>query len=177
MTCMKGLFSLIECRKTGETFDEYLTVLKELRKTCEICDCMDDSLLKDQLINGIVHSNLQEKLLQKRGSSLGKCTDACHTAESAAKQVKEMLHSEMNHVGLGLHPRSCKPQPGARPTHSGPRIQPTGENNTSGQNGQGNTQCRFCGRYHVSQPGVCPALRCKCNVWKAGTFCCKVSNA
>ena len=57
-------------QKPGETFDEYLTALKELRKTCEICDCMYDTLLKDQIINGIVDSNLQEKLLQKRGLSL-----------------------------------------------------------------------------------------------------------
>ena len=50
-------------QKRDETFDEYLTALKELRKTCNICDCMYDTLLKDQIINGITDSSLQEKLL------------------------------------------------------------------------------------------------------------------
>lgn len=45
-------------QKEGKTFDEYLTVLKELCKTCGICDCMHDVLLKDQIINGIPDINL-----------------------------------------------------------------------------------------------------------------------
>ena len=101
-------------QKRAETFG--LTTRKELRKSCGICDCMYQAILKDQILNGIIDSHLQEKLLQKRAPTLDKCIGACRAAESGAKQANEMSHSEVNRV----HPRSSIPWSGIRPSHSGP---------------------------------------------------------
>ena len=59
-------------------------------------------LLKDEFLNGILDSNMQDMLLEERGLTVDKCVNACDAAESAAKQEKEMLHSEVNRV----YPRS-----------------------------------------------------------------------
>ena len=156
-------------QKRGETFDEYLTALKELRKTCNICDCMYDTLLKDQIINGITDSSLQEKLLQKRGLSLNKCIDACRAAESAAKQVKEMSQSEVNRVDL--HPGNRAQRRDRPMLQVRSRTQPAGEASAPSQDKK---QCRFCGRYHAFQPGACPARTRKCNkCGKTGHFAAK----
>ena len=156
-------------QKRGETFDEYLTALKELRKTCNICDCMYDTLLKDQIINGITDSSLQEKLLQKRGLSLDKCIDACRAAESAAKQVKEMSQSEVNRVDL--HPGNRAQRRDRPMLQVRSRTQPAGEASAPSQDKK---QCRFCGRYHAFQPGACPARTRKCNkCGKTGHFAAK----
>ena len=37
----------------GETFDNYLTELKNMRKTCNFCQCLSDSLLRDRIVLGI----------------------------------------------------------------------------------------------------------------------------
>ena len=37
----------------GETFDNYLTELKHMRKTCNFCQCLSDSLLRDRIVLGI----------------------------------------------------------------------------------------------------------------------------
>ena len=77
-------------QKHSETFDQYLTELKEKIKYCDICDCMQDRLLKAQIILSISDSNLQEKLLQEKKLQLDKCIDMCRAAESAASQVKDL---------------------------------------------------------------------------------------
>ena len=98
----------------------------------------------------------------RRGPTLDKCIDARRVAESAAKQAKEMSNPEANRA---------RPRSRIRPTHSGHQVQPPGENSSSDQRSQGKRQCRFCGRHHVLQPGVCSALRRKCDTCgKMGHF-------
>ncbi len=103
-------------QKEDESFDQYINELRELRKRCDFCSCMEDKLLKDQVITGIRNSVLRERLLQKRGLSLAKCLDMCRASESASSQAKEMAQAaapttaEVNRIDKTQQPRQYGPR-------------------------------------------------------------------
>ena len=41
-------------QRSDESIDGYVTELKHLSKSCNFCDCLCDSLLRDKLVMGIV---------------------------------------------------------------------------------------------------------------------------
>ena len=49
-------------QQDGETFDNYLTALKSLAKTCNFAD-LHDSLLRDRLVIGKKSNNTRKRLL------------------------------------------------------------------------------------------------------------------
>ena len=46
----------------GENFGEFLRTLKELHESCDICNCKYNTLLKDQISNGLPDARLRERL-------------------------------------------------------------------------------------------------------------------
>ena len=56
---MKGLSSIQETKKEGETADEYITVLYELIETCEYGTLKED-ILRDRLVVGIRDKRMSE---------------------------------------------------------------------------------------------------------------------
>lgn len=40
-------------QQEDETIDQYLTALYNLAKTCNFCDCLNDSLIRNRLVIGI----------------------------------------------------------------------------------------------------------------------------
>ena len=129
-------------QQKGETFDEFLLTLREMQKTCDVCEHMADKFLRDQVIFGVRGDSVCEKLLQERQLTLPKTIDMCRAAESASVQAKDMATAsptEVNRVSGRKH--SHKKWKGGRnaPHHE-------------------KKECRFCSKWHTITAGVCPAL-------------------
>ena len=57
-------------QQIGESFEDYVSVLRNLASTCGFCDRLGDSLIRDKMILGVSDSNVRKLLLQKRNFSL-----------------------------------------------------------------------------------------------------------
>lgn len=60
-----------------ETFDEYLLALKGLISSCKY-DIQRYSLLRDQIVVGIVDNDTREQLLSQSTLDLKKAAEICH---------------------------------------------------------------------------------------------------
>lgn len=60
-----------------ETFDEYLLALKGLLSSCKY-DTQRYSLLRDQIVVGIVDNDTREQLLSQSTLDLQKAVEICH---------------------------------------------------------------------------------------------------
>ena len=65
-----------------ESIDTYVTVLRNLAKSCNFCDCMRDSLIRDRIVLGVNNNAIRKKLLQVRGLTLSQCIDTCRSNEA-----------------------------------------------------------------------------------------------
>ena len=80
-------------QENGESFDEYLTSLKVLAKTCNF-GSLKDELIRDRIVCGIRDMGTRKKLLQEAGLTLQKCVNTCRSAETTATQMKAMSGKE-----------------------------------------------------------------------------------
>ena len=80
-------------QQTGESFDDFLVSLRELVKTCNFCsDACTQKNIRDQIIEGLLHDDTVEDLLQETDLTLAKAVRKCQ-AQEAAKKQRAMLHS------------------------------------------------------------------------------------
>ena len=108
MTPMKDTVFRCRMQRDDETVDEYITALRKLIKTCNVCGHMQDEFLKDQIIFGLIDSTTREKLPQERPLALNKCLDMCRAAESATKQAKEIAAGAKAEVNcINFNHRGC----------------------------------------------------------------------
>ena len=70
-----------------EAIDAYVAALKILQKTCNFCDCLKDSLLRDRIVFGVRDNGLRKRLLQERSLDLSRCIDICRTHENITSQM------------------------------------------------------------------------------------------
>ena len=71
-----------------ESIDAYVATLRTLARTCNFCECVKDSLLRDRIVFGVKNAQTRKKLLQERKLSLKKCIDMCRSAEVTTTQMK-----------------------------------------------------------------------------------------
>lgn len=81
-------------QKDGESFDAYLTELKQIIKDCEFGNALRDSLLRDRVVCGIREETTREKLLQTEDLTLEKCVNTCRIGESSANQLKTLTDTK-----------------------------------------------------------------------------------
>ena len=55
-----------------ESVEAYITELRELMMSCNFCDCLRDTLLRDKIVQGVTNKNLRKRLLQERKLTLKK---------------------------------------------------------------------------------------------------------
>lgn len=146
-------------QKDTEEVDEFVNSLRELIKTCGLCDHKDmrEKFLRDQIIFGIKDNVLREKLLQERKLTLHRCLDMCRAAESASAQAKSITEGGTAEVSFIKHKgyRRGNPTPGSKAkygSHQRAGPQPSGRQK----------HCRFCGRDHEMSRDKCPAYGEKC---------------
>ncbi|GFR97874.1 hypothetical protein ElyMa_002756100 [Elysia marginata] len=127
-----------------ETTDQFITALKTLSSTCNFCDCMKESLLRDRLVTGIRNPETRKKLLERRKLALQDAIDICRATESSASQIKEMDHRQTSSDTIN----KIVKQP-SRPF----KVRPTSAQAT----------CKFCGGQHQFLKSKCPAYGKVCS--------------
>ena len=75
---------------SGENIESYITALRDLAKTCNFCNCLHDSLIRDRLVLGILDNGTRKLLLQKKKLTLKEAISICKGAEATQTQMKSM---------------------------------------------------------------------------------------
>ena len=154
---------------SGESIDEYLSVLRNMAKTCGFCDCMRDLLIMDRLLLGISDDKTREELLSTHDLTLNKAIDICRGMEAASLHMKALKNEEINKIkdiskktkksGLDKHQHKTKKPP------------------QSDDQKPAKKKCLYCLQIHVMKKELCPAWGKTCaacgerNHFKASKKC------
>ena len=86
-------------QESGETIDQYVTVLRRLSETCEF-ETLKNSLIKDRIVLGVNNTKVRERLLRVQDLTLEKALDVVRSAEATERQLKELDNDQSVH-GIG----------------------------------------------------------------------------
>ena len=134
-------------QQENESIDAYVTALRTLAKTCNLCDCMRDSIIRDRIVLGIQGHRTRKWLLQERSLTLSKCFDLCKSSEATNLQLKTIsgAQNEDVHAVKDKHPPSSRRDDKYKKSRVGkPKT------------------CKFCGKARPFEKGKCPAWGAKC---------------
>ncbi|XP_039299843.1 uncharacterized protein LOC120355483 [Nilaparvata lugens] len=81
-------------QQENEPFNNFLTDLKKLVKSCEYKD-QTDSLIRDRIVLGVFDKGLQERLLRVQDLTLDNAIDFCRAAELGKNRVEDIA-SKLN---------------------------------------------------------------------------------
>ncbi|CAB4015835.1 Hypothetical predicted protein, partial [Paramuricea clavata] len=129
-----------------ESVDNFVAELKTLAKTCNLCECLRDSLIHDRIVLGIKNEQTTKKLLRTRDLTLNKCIDICRSEEVTDMQVKSLAEPE--NINQLQSKAKIKPRvfEGKKRLQSGKKV-----------------SCKFCGYEHAPDKKKCPAWGKTCN--------------
>ncbi|MES9973307.1 MAG: reverse transcriptase domain-containing protein, partial [Candidatus Thiodiazotropha sp.] len=142
-------------RKPEETIMQYVTELQAIARNCNFCQCMYESLLRDQLARGIENGVTTRKLLSMKNLTLEQCIDICSSEENTDTHYRQMQPARQSQEVYAIAP---------------PRGPPPSVTDRS---------CRFCGTRHQRTKENCPAWgkTCmKCRKKNHFARCCQSSN-
>ena len=98
-------------QESGESIDEYVSMLRNMAKTCGFCDCMRELLIMDRILLGILDDKTREELLSTHDLTLVKDIEICHAREAATIHMKALKNEEINKVkGTQKQKKSMKPR-------------------------------------------------------------------
>ena len=158
-------------QEEGETFDDFLTELRILRKSCNFCEACSDGLLRDRIVGGIRDTALRQKLLSENQLTLKKTEDMCRAKEKAKKGAK--MFNERDEVELDevthrfgrnrivnnnqavRHRSSTRGGRAAAPTSASNRT--TSAPAATSRPTRPERACRFCVTFHSWGRRHCPA--------------------
>ena len=148
-------------KNENETVDQYVTALRTLTQTCNFCNCLRDSLIRDRLVIGINDNATQKKLLQDRKLTLTKAIDICRSSETTKKQVKKIqANSEANEgeINAFVNNKTETGSTGTGSTGTGRR-----DDRRIGLDRRDNKiKCKYCGTMHQRKKELCPAFGSRC---------------
>ena len=134
-------------QESGESIDEYVSVLRNMAKTCGFCDCMRELLIMDRILLGILDDKTREELLSTHDLTLVKALEICRAREAATIHMKALKNEEINKVkGTQKQKKPMKPR-----------------DRTKGKQHQTETtratikKCYFCKQVHAMRKESCPA--------------------
>ena len=100
-------------QKSGETIDQYVTVLRKLSESCEL-STLKNSLIKDRIVLGISDTKTRGRLLRISDLTLEKTIDMVRSAEATEIQLRHKENDSAVH-GIGVakknHHTERHPQP------------------------------------------------------------------
>lgn len=153
-----------------ETIDEYITVLKNLSKTCDFNEIKED-LIRDLFICGLNHkySYIREKLLSEGDKKLDKIIEMAKVLETTKEQSKEFSEEgrksfigqlRNNHPKMQLH--QFNSQSKSKSGYNLTKPSQHGQQYKKGQIGQSSDKkiCNRCGQQHYNNK--CPAINATC---------------
>lgn len=155
-------------QQPGEGVDAFLTGLKKHSKTCDF-GALQDSLVKDRLVCGIIDNTTRERLLREEDLTLEKAVKVCKAAELVKERSRELQASSsvihtVNKNG-SARPKTQRVSTKAQAQATGRAYQQSTARGTTSQANKGHGElsqrvkekhhCRRCDNWHVS--GKCPA--------------------
>ena len=136
------------CRNqdAGETVESYITTLRKMVKTCNF-GRLEDRLVRDRVMTGILDENLRSKLLEVRQLDLKHCVDCSRAFESSKHKTRATTASQPAHDDLHwVKNRKLT-------NKSGNQRKPVDNLKK---------KCKFCGKLHVLYKRHCPAFGKEC---------------
>lgn len=124
----------------GESFELYVSALRQLVKSCNYCNNCIDSLLRDRIVLGIRDANTQSALLKERNLTLGKATDICRAAENASTHLLALQSKPYAESVNKLKPRQVTPKREVEVM-----------------------RCKYCDKVHPMLKSKCPAYGKTCS--------------
>lgn len=156
-------------QKDGQTIENYAKELRTMSRTCKFGD-LQESLIRDRIICGIIDNGLREKLLRAADdATLDQTLKTCQAWEATKQHVKEITQDSSGASSESAEVHSV------RRGRDGYQ-QTMGKTQTKPQEESSRTQCSRCGYKHA--PRNCPAFGKNCNA--CGGFnhfqkCCRAS--
>ena len=144
----------------GESIEEYISVLRNMSKTCGFCKCMSDKLLMDRLLLGVRDRRMQESLMAIDNLTLTKAIDICKAMEAASTQLSSMRR-EVHAVDKRISHKSSSKSYKANSTNCAKKS-----TKDSPQHNKKILLCKFCCRKHEMKKEMCPAWGQRCNACK-----------
>ena len=135
-------------QQQGETIDQYVSILRNMSKTCGMCDCMREKLIMDRILIGVINETMREKCISCCDLDLNKTIDTCRAIEAASAQLKAMRRDEIHKI----HAHKSKPGHAKVRNNS---SQSQLKRHSKGDNTP--KPCKFCTRTHVMRKESCPA--------------------
>ena len=130
-------------QKPGESVESYITELKQLAKTCNFCECLKESLIRDRIVLGIADTATRKVLLQKKDLKLETAIDICRSSEVTASQMQVIGDdSSVHRVEMFQERKHAK-----KPSRTTDVL----------------IRCKFCARSHRRRKEDCPAYGKTCN--------------
>ena len=140
-------------QQQNEPFEQFLTSIRVLVKSCNFCDACRSSTLRDRIILGVIDRDVQETLLKERNISLERTIDICRAAENAKSQSKAIRPAEVNKIDKSRNVERRNNAPWRR----------NQQRQHDPHNPQANSPgCHYCGGKHQSYE-TCPAKGQTCN--------------
>jgi len=134
-------------QESGESIDEYVSVLRNMAKTCGFCDCMHELLIMDRILLGILDDKTREELLSTHDLTLVKAIEICRAREAATIHMKALKNEEIN-KGKGTQ-KQKKPMK--------PRDRTKGKQHQTETTRTTTKKCYFSKQVHAMRKESCPA--------------------
>ena len=90
-------------QKPEESVELCISALKDLIQSCNFCDCMRDSLMRDRIVLGTCHNSTRKVLLQRRNISLKDAVDICRGSEVTKQQMTSISTNASVYVTKPQH--------------------------------------------------------------------------
>lgn len=142
----------IRIQDPTETIDSYVTILRTLAKSCNFCDCLHDTLIRDRIVTGVRDQPTRKRLLQERNLTLPKCIDICRGAEATSSQLKVMNNDTVH--GVGVRNKQSKPARRGKVTSYQSTTSRGGARQKYGSRESPPQICKFCAKSHVMKKAV-----------------------
>ena len=91
----------LRVQSSTESFDDYLTALRELVKTCDFCEDCCPTLIRDRIVTGIRDGEVIKKLLATDALDLDKTIATCRAEEAAIKHKAEIVSESQSTYEVG----------------------------------------------------------------------------
>ena len=133
----------------GESFEQYVTALRQIALRCDFENITPDQILRDRIMFGITDNKVRDRLLREKSLTLDRTLEICRANEVSSAQQKavdKINDISVHAIGRGKHfkRRDMEKNPGR------------------GKSAGWISDCKFCGREHKKSKEECPAYGEKC---------------
>ena len=139
-------------QKLNESVEDYVASLSIMMKSCNFCDHMKDSLLRDRIVFGIRDSATRERLLQEPSLTVQLCIDKCRATETTNLQLRNIKSDEASSDTFAISSHGKK----------------------HGAKTKKKANCKSCAQSHILKKEECPECGKTFNLCKKITLRCQV---